>query len=254
MQSGPGVFGKYVRITSGTAFGTATFTSIALPFTGTYTLTVVGRTNTVGASTLISNGVSNAINLGSDWTVDSYSFSANQGNQPTFAIQNGASGSMSYDIAYIGLTFGGIGQLNAPIHPTADRFSYPYAPIALSGSKTTTSQSANIATVTVGSQTSISFMVRAMFVDTSYPQYNATCVYLFSGMTPNARPTVASLTQLQAHASGLDISPVPVITSSVSGTTVTLTASITPTTSDEASVAYEITNVFNPAGNTITIL
>ena len=254
LQNGSGLYGQYVRITSSTAFGTATFTSIVLPFTGTYTLTVIGRVNTAGSASLISNSISNPINLDSDWTVDSYTFSANQGTQPTFAIQNGASGSMSFDIAYVGLTFGGIGQLTAPIHPTADRFSYPYAPIALSGSKTTTSQAASIATVVVGGQTNVSFMVRAMFVDSSYPQYNATCTYLFSGMTPNARPTVASLTQLQAHASGLDITAVPVITSSVAGSTVTLTASVSPATSGEAGVYYEITNIFNPAGNTITLL
>lgn len=254
MQSGPGAFGQYVRITSSTAFGQASFASIPLPFTGTYTLTVIGRVNTAGSANLLTNGVSNAINLDTDWTVDSYTFSASQGTQPGFAVQNGASGSMSFDIAYVGLTFGGVGQLNAPIHPTADRFSYPYAPIALSGSKTTTSQAASIATVNVGGQTNVSFMVRAMFVDSSYPQYNATCTYLFSGMTPNARPTVASLTQLQAHASGLDITAVPVITSSISGTTITLTASVSPATSGEAFVAYEITNIFNPAANTITLL
>ena len=254
LQSGSGLFGQYVRITSSTAFGQVTFTSIALPFTGTYTLTVIGKVNTAGSSTNLVNGVYGAIDIDSDWTVDSYTFSANQGTQPSFVISNGASGSMSYDIAYVGLTFGGIGQLSTSIHPTADRFSYPYAPIALSGSKTTSSQAASIATVAVGSQTSVSFMVRAMFVDTSYPQYNATCVYLFSGMTPNGRPTVASLTQLQAHDSGLGITAVPVITSSVSGTTITLTASVSPATSGEASVAYEITNIFNPAGNIITLL
>jgi hypothetical protein len=248
------LFGQYVRVTSSTAFGRVTFTSIALPFTGTYTLTVIGKINTGGNSVNLVNGVYAAINLDSDWTVDSYTFSANQGTQPSFVIENGASGSMSYDIAYVGLTLGGIGQLSTSVHPTADRFSYPYAPIALSGSKTTSSQSASIATVAVGSQTNVSFMVRAMFVDASYPQYNATCVYLFSGMTPISRPTVASLTQLQAHASGLDISAVPVITSSVSGTTITLTASVSPATSGEASVSYEITNIFNPAGNIITLL
>jgi hypothetical protein len=254
LQSGSGLFGQYVRITSSTAFGSAAFSSIALPFTGTYTLTVIGKVTTGGSANLISNGISNAINLDSDWTVDSFTFSGTQGTQPNLTIQNGASGSMSFDIAYVGLTFGGIGQLSAPIHPTADRFSYPYAPIALSGSKATTSQAASIATVAVGNQTNVSFMVRAMFVDSSYPQYNATCVYLFSGMTPNGRPTVASLTQLQAHASGLDISAVPVITSSVAGSTVTVTASVSPGSSGEATVSYEITNIFNPAGNTITLL
>jgi hypothetical protein len=254
LQSGSGLFGQYLRITSSTAFGSAGFPSIALPFTGTYTLTVIGKVNTAGNANLISNGISNAINLDSDWTVDSFTFNGTQGTQPNFTVQNGATGSMSFDIAYVGLTFGGIAQLSAPIHPTADRFSYPYAPIALSGSKATTSQAASIATVAVANQTNVSFMVRAMFVDGSYPQYNATCVYLFSGMTPNGRPTVASLTQLQAHASGLDISAVPVITSSVAGSTVTLTASVSPGSSGEATVSYEITNIFNPAGNTITLL
>jgi hypothetical protein len=254
MQTGPGVFGRYVKITSGTAFGTVTFTPIALPFDGTYTLTVIGRVNTGGNSVNITNGISNAIQLDTTWTVDSFTFSGSQGTQPTFAVQNGATGSFDIDIAYVGLTYGGAGQLYTPIHPTADRFTYPYAPAALSGSKTTSSQAASIATVVVGSQSSVSFMVRALFVDSSYPQYNATCVYMFSGMTPNARPTVASLTQLQAHASGLDITAVPVITSSVSGTTITLTASVSPATSGEASVAYEITNIFNPSGNTITLL
>lgn len=254
LQSGSGLFGQYVRITSSNAFGTASFSSIALPFTGTYTMTVIGKVNTAGTANLISNGIFNAINLDSDWTVDSFTFSGTQGTQPNLSIQNGATGSMSFDIAYVGLTFGGIGQLTAPIHPTADRFSYPYAPIALSGSKTTSSQAANIATVVVPGQTSVSFMVRALFIDTSYPQYNATCVYFFSGMAPNGRPTVASLAQLQAHASGLDITAVPVITASVSGTTITLTASVSPSSSGEALVYYEITNIFNPAGNTITLL
>ncbi|MEY2643661.1 MAG: hypothetical protein RLZZ611_310 [Cyanobacteriota bacterium] len=254
MQSGAGVFGRYVKITSSTAFGTATFVPIALPFDGTYTLTVIGRVNSGATYSNIANGIFNAINLDSTWTVDSFTFNGTQGAQPTFSIQNGASGSFDIDIAYVGLTFGGIGQLYAPIHPTADRFTYPYAPAALSGGKTTSNQAASIATVVVSDQTSVSFMVRAMFVDSSYPQYNATCVYMFSGMTPSTRPTVASLTQLQAHASGLDITAVPVITSSVSGTTITLTASVSPTTSGETFVSYEITNIFNPAGNTITLL
>lgn len=255
IQSGPGAFGQYVRITSSTAFGQASFDSIALPFTGTYTLTVIGRANTAGTANLLSNGVSNAINLDSDWTVDSFTFSGSQGAQPAFTVQNGASGSMSFDIAYVGLTFGGVGQLNAPIHPTADRFSYPYAPIALSGSKTTSSQAASIASVVVPNQNSISFMVRALFIDGSYPQYNASCTYLFSGMTANGRATVASLTQLQSHADGQDITAVPVITSSISGTTITLSSSVSPGTSGEATVYYEVTNIFrSSASSTVTIL
>lgn len=120
ISSGNGVFGNYVQIGSSTAFGTAKFTTIPLPFTGIYSLTVIAKANAVGLSDITFDGVSQPISIGADWTVTSFTFGADQGDVEELVFTNGATGSMNYDIAYVGVTYGAVGQLYAPQHPYAE--------------------------------------------------------------------------------------------------------------------------------------
>jgi hypothetical protein len=109
-----------VQIGSSTAFGTVKFTTVPLPFEGIYSLTVIAKVNTVGLSDITFAGVSQPVNIGDDWTVTSFTFGADQGDVEELTFTNGATGSMNYDIAYVGVTYGAVGQLYAPQHPYAE--------------------------------------------------------------------------------------------------------------------------------------
>jgi hypothetical protein len=123
ITSGTGIFGQYAKFTSSVAFGNFSFSSINVPVTGTYTLTVIGRANTAGISVNSCNGTFGVISLTSDWTISSFTTTIAQGASVAFTVTNGATGSMDYDIAYVGLTYGSSAPLYAPIHPSADFYS-----------------------------------------------------------------------------------------------------------------------------------
>jgi len=71
----------------------------------------------------------------------------------------------------------------------------------------------------------VSFTVSVHFIKVGYPQYNASCTYRCSLLSASTLGVTATLTQLHSATHVLDISPVPVVTASVSGSTVTLSAS-----------------------------
>jgi hypothetical protein len=123
ITSGTGLFGQYAKFTSSVAFGAFSFSSINVPVSGVYTLTVIGRVNTEGSSVNSCNGTFGVISLGSDWTISSFTTTIAQGNSVSFTVTNGSSGSFDYDIAYVGLTYGSSAPLYAPIHPSADFYS-----------------------------------------------------------------------------------------------------------------------------------
>jgi hypothetical protein len=123
ITAGTGLFGQYAKFTSSAAFGNFSFPSIAVPVSGVYTLTVIGRAITPGGSATSCNGVFGVVQLASDWTIGSFSTFINQGSSVSFTVTNAATGSFEYDIAYVGLTYGKSAPLYAPIHPTADFYS-----------------------------------------------------------------------------------------------------------------------------------
>lgn len=249
----PSLNGAYIKLASSTAFGSAAFTSIPVPFTGTYTLTVIGRVNTSNTSVNSFAGVYGVVGLSSNWSVSSYSVVLTEGTVQTLTFTNGASGSFDIDIAYVGLTYGGVGQLYAPLHQLADLSSQGN----LAGTKLTSSKSATIVSVDMSASewTAVSFDVTLGFADTSYPQYTAVRTYRCHVVRANGRAAVGNATSISSLSDQLDTVPTISLTPSVSSNVVTFTSSVSLTVdSGEAWVQYQVSNIFNPTSRTITML
>jgi hypothetical protein len=121
--SGTGLFGQYLNSTTSTAFGLIEFSSIPVPVTGYYTLTVIGKASNTGNVSNQCNGVFGVIDLASDWTISSFTTYITQGNTVAFRTTNGTGATMNVDYAYVGLTYGSSAPIYAPIHPSADFYS-----------------------------------------------------------------------------------------------------------------------------------
>jgi hypothetical protein len=119
---GTGLFGQYANFVTSVAFGRFTFSSIAVPVEGAYTLTVIGRTNSGGATTSC-NGIFGAISLGSDWTISSFTTQIAQGASVSLQFNASTGAAFNIDIAYVGLTYGSSAPIYVPIHPSADFYS-----------------------------------------------------------------------------------------------------------------------------------
>jgi hypothetical protein len=122
ITSGTGVFGQYANFATATAFGQFTFSSIAAPVEGAYTLTVIGRINS-GSATTLCNGIFGVISLGSDWTTSSYTTQIAQGASVSLTFNASSGAAFNIDIAYVGLTYGSSAPIYVPIHPSADFYS-----------------------------------------------------------------------------------------------------------------------------------
>jgi hypothetical protein len=121
--SGTGLFGQYLNSTTSTAFGSIEFSSLPAPVTGYYTLTVIGKSSSVGNVANQCNGVFGVIDLSTDWTISSFTTYINQGSSVAFRTTNGTGATMNVDFAYVGLTYGRFAPIYAPIHPSADFYS-----------------------------------------------------------------------------------------------------------------------------------
>jgi hypothetical protein len=121
--SGTGLFGQYLNSTTSTAFGFISFDSLPVPVTGYYTLTVIGKSSSVGNVANQCNGVFGVIELSTDWTISSFTTFITQGNSVSFRTTNGVGATMNVDYAYVGLTYGRFAPIYAPIHPSADFYS-----------------------------------------------------------------------------------------------------------------------------------
>jgi len=132
-SGGTGPFSLFYTPTSTAAFGNVVFDTQALPFSGSYTLTVVYRKPVSNSMQINSrkNGADVAFNTFAneqtqvgDWAVASYSTNASAGNTlgVKFYVGNTATPN-SIDIAYVGCTFGSKGILLA-----SDAISTPNQP------------------------------------------------------------------------------------------------------------------------------
>jgi hypothetical protein len=121
--SGTGLFGQYLNTTTSTAFGLIEFSSLPVPVTGYYTLTVIGKASNTGNVSTQCNGVFGVIELSTDWTISSFTTYINQGSSVAFRMTNGTGATMNADFAYVGLTYGRFAPIYAPIHPSADFYS-----------------------------------------------------------------------------------------------------------------------------------
>lgn len=138
MTAGDGLFGKYVNLTGSVAFRSFSFSSIPVPFAGTYTLTVIGRQNS-GTVVNSCNGIFGVIDLASTWAVSSFTTTAAQGDVLTWLVQNSSAGGVfSYDIAYVGLTYGSSAPIYAPTIPLIGSATYDPPSLADGAGATTT--------------------------------------------------------------------------------------------------------------------
>lgn len=125
--AGTGMFGKYVRLTASGSATSADWDAITAPYTGIYSLTVTGRnvSNTVIVFALVVNGTETLynpvqINDASNFVTSSCQFKLTQGQTFKMRLYSQASVSNTVDIAYVGLTYGRFGVLQAPAHPEAE--------------------------------------------------------------------------------------------------------------------------------------
>ena len=126
LTAGHGFHNQYIRLTgSGTGLY-ADWSSVEVPFTGMYNLTCIGRN--VGANNAqtvyLVNGTETLYNPvafpdTTNFVVSSSQFFLTAGQVVGFRVHSGT-GSNTFDIAYIGLTFGRIGTLGATKHPKSD--------------------------------------------------------------------------------------------------------------------------------------
>jgi hypothetical protein len=122
--SGTGLFGKYLNSTSTTTFGFIEFASLPVPVTGFYTLTVIGKSSSVGNVANECNGVFGVIDLSSDWTISSFTTYIAQGSSVAFKTSLGAGATMNVDFAYVGLTYGKSAPIYAPTIPLIGSATY----------------------------------------------------------------------------------------------------------------------------------
>jgi hypothetical protein len=120
-----GMFGQYVNIVA-TQNRTADFTSIAVPFAGVYSFSVIIRNNGDAIRSVYmlngSNVAFDAVTIrDGEWTVVSYSTLTAVAAGDVLAIRffGTSTYALDYDVAYVGLTYGRVGQLYAPLHPNA---------------------------------------------------------------------------------------------------------------------------------------
>jgi hypothetical protein len=146
MVAGDGLFGKYVNLTGNLAFRSFSFSSIPVPFAGTYTLTVIGR-NTSGVTVNSCNGFFGVIDLAPTFAISSFTTVATQGSVLTWLVQNSSAGGVfSFDIAYVGLTYGSSAPIYAPTIPLIGSATYD-PPSLADGAGTTTTVTCTGATV-----------------------------------------------------------------------------------------------------------
>ena len=146
MVAGDGLFGKYVNLTGNLAFRSFSFSSIPVPFAGTYTLTVIGR-QTSGVTVNSCNGVFGVIDLAPTFAISSFTSVATQGSVLTWTVQNSSAGGVfSLDIAYVGLTYGSSAPIYAPTIPLIGSATYD-PPSLADGVGTTTTVTCTGATV-----------------------------------------------------------------------------------------------------------
>lgn len=127
-----GLFRQHVNIVTA-ASRTATFTTIPVPFDGHYAWTVVIRNNGDALRAVFTvNGTDttfDAITIPSDgeWTIASFTNlnSVAAGDVLAMRIFAASTTNLDYDIAYVGCTYGRIGQLYAPLHPLAGSLQIP---------------------------------------------------------------------------------------------------------------------------------
>lgn len=156
LMKGAGMFGKYLNCTSNN-LKYVDFESIAAPFSGTYSVTVIGRNNnnTTLVPVLVKNNVEilySPVHLrdGSitddSFVVSSANVELTQGDvlKVRFYTQEGKAN--SFDVAYCGLTYGKMGVLYAPQHPSVN-VSGSADPTGV-GLKTTYSQTEVMGTAT----------------------------------------------------------------------------------------------------------
>lgn len=123
----PGWYNRVLRVTSGATVQETYFESIPVPFTGYYSLGVIGRN--VGGTAIVS---AYAVN-GSDVLYTPIKFPSSTAFTPTGTTVHLTKGDVlkisfytanttgnSFDISYVGLTFGKDGNLGAQQHPIAN--------------------------------------------------------------------------------------------------------------------------------------
>lgn len=123
-----GYFKAYKNFVSQNDNSYVDFTSISAPFDGWYTLTVIAKVTLgkLGTKTTSLEGDSyDTLKIGNEWTVTSLTKKmAKDGEfKQSFFNDSGPGGTLRIDIAYIGFTYGSVGNLGAIEHPDADFFS-----------------------------------------------------------------------------------------------------------------------------------
>lgn len=123
MVAGDGLYGQVLRASATTNFRSVDWVTVPLPMTGHYTLAVMGKlvSGSYGAVSQVGSNpvLYGTISLGSDMTLDSFSFFAQAGDVYKISFDTSNLGGFTIDFAYVGVTFGGIGQLMTPPSPTA---------------------------------------------------------------------------------------------------------------------------------------
>lgn len=104
------------------------FNSIPVPFGGYYTLTVIAKVSSgvLGTRTGTSDGDTfGTLNIGSDWTITSLTKRMDAGDtfEQSFFNDGSPGQGLRINIAYVGLTYGSVGNIGAIEHPDANFFS-----------------------------------------------------------------------------------------------------------------------------------
>lgn len=129
LRQGTGMFGRYLHCEA-SELRHIDFESIAAPFSGTYSVTVIGRNNTksVLVPVLVKNNkevlytpvhLRDASIADESFVVSSANVELAQGEILKLRFYTQDKVLNSFDIAYCGLTYGKMGMLYAPLHPLA---------------------------------------------------------------------------------------------------------------------------------------
>lgn len=132
VTGGEGYYSNYKNYVPTADNATVTFRSIAVPYSGTYTLTVISRVTGTGDSWQTKR----EINGGSDvygtigtytdeWTVSSYTTDLTKGDifSCIFYHTTASTAPTDLEVAYVGLTLGAIGTLSSMEVPEADFYN-----------------------------------------------------------------------------------------------------------------------------------
>jgi hypothetical protein len=264
ITSGTGVFGQYANFVTSAAFGQFTFSSIAAPVEGAYTLTVIGRSNS-GSAVTSCNGIFGVVSLGSDWTISSFTTFITQGASVFLTFNASSGAAFNIDIAYVGLTYGSSAPIYVPIHPSADFYSPGtvqggFTNLALTSSTmsgirtqgftktyTPSLSPTNILAISSGGHTT--FEVDVFYVDINFP--NGTFLQKLYVATTGSGNNVISITITQEdkvkNLAVVSSTDYLTWTASVVSNQVMLIATATSTTGGDGIVYMQVTGNINGA-------